>query len=168
MIRNKYFVIMTIFLFAILLTACLDSSSNNEKTLSEIPEVSEMPDLPSLLLCGEEVFSKEDEDGFMEKYFEYINLYDAEEGGSFEKDNSNVYLVKSDQFIGISYKSVFPNHLRLCIQEYDGDGKVVLDRTIYTDGGGSWSLQPFEPGIYVFRMIVKNMVMKSFVINVSD
>jgi hypothetical protein len=124
--------------------------------------------LPPLASCGEEVYSREDEEGILENYFEYINLYDGENSQSFQQDEEDAYLVRSDQTIAVGYKPAFPNHMRLCIQEYTEEGRVVFDDTINTEHQGGWYLQPLPPGQYVMRVIVKNMVIKSYIFKVSE
>jgi hypothetical protein len=124
--------------------------------------------MPSPASCGEELVSRENEDGILENYFEDLSLYNGETGNSFEQDQSEAYILNAKQFPTVGYKSVFPNHLRLCVQAYDEEGTVVFDKTINTNGQGSWSLQPLTAGQYVMRVIVKNMIIESYVLRVKQ
>jgi hypothetical protein len=159
MIRlRNLFVIMVISLQAGNLMACVSISTVSEAN---------PPKIPSWESCGDEVYSREDEEGILENYFEYIHLYDAEVGQSFNQDQSGAYLLNSEQYMAVGYKAMFPNHMRLCIQEYK-DGQVVFDDTLNTDGQGSWTLRRMASGQYVMRVIVKNMVIASYVLKVSE
>jgi hypothetical protein len=123
--------------------------------------------MPSLASCGEEVYSREDEEGILEHYFVYVTLHDAEDGEYLEQDEDGAYLLSSGQPISVSYMPAFPNHMRLCIQQYNEEGMVIFDDWISTESQGSWVLQPLLPGQYVMRVIVKNMVIKSYILKVD-
>jgi hypothetical protein len=117
--------------------------------------------MPSLLSCGETVYSREGGTGILDKYFEYVSPYDFGTGESLIQDQSGSYLLTDAQYLAVGYKSVFPNHMRLCIQEFNEQGRVVFDNLIITDGQTSWPLQPLAAGLYVMRVIIKNSVVAS-------
>jgi hypothetical protein len=149
--------------FIILQTGCLSACVGS---LARI--VTKTPEMPLLVSCGETVYSREDEEGILENYFEYVSLYDFGTGESLNQDQNGNYLLTEAQYLALGYKSVFPNRMRLCIQEYNNEGKVIFDKLINTDGKGSWPLQPLVTGQYVMRVIVKNMVIDSYILKVSE
>jgi hypothetical protein len=132
------------------------------------PEPSKTPKIPPLAVCGDNLISKEAEEGFMEKYFEYIFLYETDAGKHLEMDQEGTFLLVSGHNLAVAYKTAFPNHLRLCIQEFNEYGNVVSDSFTNTDGIGMRSIRKLEPGQYVLRAIVKNYVIKSFTLKVFE
>lgn len=131
------------------------------------PEPTVTPDFPPLTNCGERVYSREEEEGILLDYFNYISLFDYGTGESLRQDQAGSYLMNTTQHPAVGYQSVFPNHLRLCIQRSDKSGTVVFDETVNTDGRGTWEINRLPAGDYVIRIIVKNMVIESFDLKVE-
>jgi hypothetical protein len=67
----------------------------------------------------------------------------------------------------LRYKSAYAS-MRICIQEFNEEGKVVFDDYLKMDGQGMWTLPRFSAGRYVMRLIVKIAVIKSYVLKVIE
>jgi len=132
------------------------------------PEPTSTPDIPPLASCGANVYSREAEAGIREDYFDYLSLFDWGTGESLSTAPDGTFHLTSDRHPAVGYQAAFPNHLRLCIQAADAQGEAVFDETINTEGQGTWTLPPLEAGRYVIRVIVKNMVIESLDLAVSQ
>ena len=156
--QMKLFLSVFVFTFAIAMSSC-------GTNLSEGPIDEFAP--PSLEPCGELLESKENED-LLKNYFEYLRFHNGETGEAFDVDENGFLVLTTRDFLGIGYKSVSQNHLRVCLQELDSVGNVTFENTINTEGSGTWVLQPFDQGEYVLRIIVKNWVLQSHFLRVID
>lgn len=173
--RAKFIFKTILLLQAVCLFAC-SSEPSIEPSISPVisstdtPELSPSPShvVPSLAVCGENVYSREDEEDILEEYFEHVSLFDWRTDKNIAQDRNGNHLLTTDQYLAVNYESTFPNHMRVCIQEFDETGKVVFDNTINTPGQGTWPLRPLEAGRYVIRVIVKNMVIDSLMLNVAE
>jgi|GEM_PF-5813867 len=172
--RTK-FIFKIILLQAVCVFACssdptLEPSPSPLLSPSDTPELSPSPNnkVPPLSACGENVYSREDEEDILQDYFEHVSLFDWRTDEDIAQDRNGNHLSTTDQYLAVYYESAFPNHMRVCIQEFDKAGKVVFDDTINTDGKGMWPLRPLEAGRYVVRVIVKNMVIDSLLLDVAE
>jgi hypothetical protein len=149
-------------------TPTRESSQTPEITSSPSPEPSKTPGITPYSFCGDNLISKEEEEGFLERYFEYLFFYDNGTGEHLEIDETGSYLLPGGHNLAIAYKTAFPNHLRICIYENDPTGNVVDESSRNTDGSGSIVRGTLEPGQYFVRAIVKNYIIDSFTLIVSD
>jgi hypothetical protein len=173
--RTKFIFKVILLLQAACVFACSSDPSLEPSPTPEIPPLdtpglspSPTPEVPSLAACGENVYSREEEKDILEEYFEHVSLFDWRTDEGIAQDRNGNHLLTTDQYLAVNYESAFPNHMRVCIQEFNKAGKVVFDNTVNTAGQGTWPLRPLEAGRYVIRVIVKNMVIESLMVNVAE
>lgn len=114
---------------------------------------------PDYKECGEFVFAREDPEAFS-RYFHKLGLFDAETGKRPETDAMGNAVFHAGQYLGVGWETTFRLSWELCFQDAVSGSVARLHRSA-GEGKGMSALQPFEPGSYVLRVIVKNGIVRN-------